>query len=208
MADLQKGKRQLASCNLSAEDGTGLCQVTLAKTKNKIVVVGECDRFANSEDKASGTDALTGLPDRRALQTRIEAAFQRDQNNWGLLFIDLNRYKQINDQYGHVAGDRVLVEFAKKLRASSRPNDLVVRYGGDEFVVLVDRVPSEIELRTMASRVAREVSIMVKETNRTIVISGSVGCAIASPQYKTVDQIIAAADRDMYLRKRQMSNQE
>jgi len=208
MADFQQGQQILATSSLSAEDGTGLCQVTLAKTNKQIIVVGESSLLGNDNENTIGTDALTGLPDRRVLQTRVEAALKREQNNWGLLFIDLNRYKQINDQYGHVAGDRVLVEFARKLQASSRPNDLVVRYGGDEFVVLVDRVPSESELRTMASRVAREVSVMVNETNRTIVITGSVGCAMASSTYKTVDQIVAVADRDMYARKRHLAKQK
>lgn len=202
MEELQKGHRDTADTWLSAEDGIGLCAARLAMANDHLVITGVGHEHS-SPDPLWQTDALTELPDRRKLNQQFNAIAQRKDHQWGLLFIDLNAYKRVNDQMGHIAGDRVLREFAQKLRASSRPEDLVVRYGGDEFVVLVDQVSSKPQLRTIADRIAREVFVTANEASHQFQVSCSVGIAMGDAAFSSIDQIVALADQDMYRQRRE-----
>lgn len=197
-ADLQSGEAEEGLIFVSEGDGVGIQRIKLRRIGDKIVAaalaVKQCDGTASLDN----LDPLTGLMNRRVLKQRLQRAVDRTDKNWGVLFIDLNDYKRVNDLYGHIEGDRVLVEFARKLAASVRPADLVSRFGGDEFVVLVERIPSAAELRFVANRIAAEVSVAVEGPGDPIVVTASIGCAVASNLLKTGSDMIAAADRDMY----------
>jgi len=186
---------------VSSADGAGVARLLLRRVGNTIISE---DQTTTAYAASGGveTDPLTGLSNRRFFTASVRAAFERENQNWGVLFIDLNNYKDVNDQCGHVTGDRVLASFAAKLIASARPIDVTARFGGDEFVMLGDQISNEDELRAIADRIAAEVTVELTCQQSPILVSASVGCAMASAEFETVDQLIDAADRDMYRAKR------
>ncbi|WP_249997930.1 GGDEF domain-containing protein [Actinoplanes sp. M2I2] len=150
-------------------------------------------------------DQLTGLANRPALLTRLEHALARPRDDdFGpvLLYLDLNGFKQVNDRYGHAAGDFVLVECARRLVAALRPVDVVARLGGDEFVVLVDDVPDERQARALADRLRRLVAEPVRRGDDEYRIGVSIGVAAAGRLLQPdADALLAAADLEMYAEK-------
>lgn len=215
IADLESGDIACANTWLTSHDlvsasdetraAEDLCEVKLGISSQQFVVVGQSLPQLHASE--SSTDALTGLPDRRSLMKRIRSAIARNHRHCGLLFIDLVRFKAINDQLGHIVGDQVLAGFARRLRSGSRPEDLVVRYGGDEFVVLVDRVASLQELNAMAERISAEISYEFEtEAGKSMRVQCTAGAALLDAEMNRPSQLIAAADRDMYRRKRAHPN--
>ena len=149
------------------------------------------------------TDELTGLLNRRGLfewgRAMLEAAARRGVPA-ALLYLDLNRFKQINDTQGHAAGDRVLDEVARRLRRATRSRDLLARLGGDEFVVLLEG-DGETALR-VASRVQRALAEPLTVGQETYRLSASVGVALFPSDGEHVAELVRKADIAMYQAKR------
>lgn len=146
-------------------------------------------------------DDLTGLPSRALLLERLNAALalaERQSSCVGLLFLDLNGFKPVNDEHGHAAGDRVLRLVAKRLRGGLYSEDLVARMGGDEFVVLVPRAGDLDELRACALRLQGLIRSCGEEFDQPINISASIGVARAPEHGVTAGKLLAAADQAMY----------
>jgi diguanylate cyclase (GGDEF)-like protein len=125
-------------------------------------------------------DPLTRLANRALLLNRLEHGLERLRRHPGvvaLLFVDLDRFKMVNDTLGHEAGDELLVQTAARLRSTVRPQDLVARLGGDEFVLLCDELHDASEAETVADRVLAAVSQPVWLQNREVFLSASVGVA-------------------------------
>jgi diguanylate cyclase (GGDEF)-like protein/PAS domain S-box-containing protein len=125
-------------------------------------------------------DPLTGLPNRSLLVERLDAALAHPADERGttaLLFIDLDRFKNINDTMGHEAGDRLLMEVADRLRAAVRTNDTVARLGGDEFIVLARELPSRDEATFLADRLRTEIARPIQLPQGTVTLTASVGIA-------------------------------
>lgn len=144
-------------------------------------------------------DTLTGLANREVLAARITA----DQNGQrrkriGILFVDLDGFKRVNDTWGHAVGDRVLRAVAERLSDRIRPSDVIVRYGGDEFLVIVEGLGRRRDLERLARRVARAVKSPILVDGREIVLSASVGIAQRNSRLTTLEALIAEADRAMY----------
>lgn len=162
-------------------------------------------RARRFETKAK-RDGLTGLCNREAaIEFLTKASFTRDQV--GVLFIDLDNFKQFNDQYGHHVGDQVLVNISKRLTRCVRGHDLVYRYAGDEFIVVVcddDRAT----INTIANRISVEMGapISVKE-NPDLHVTGSIGIAILGVHGQSVSAVLRNADSAMYVAKRLGRNQ-
>ena len=150
---------------------------------------------------AAQHDPLTGLGNRSLLVARIEAMREPEQQV-GLLFLDLDGFKTVNDRYGHDAGDAVLVEVGARLLAGVRPGDAVVRLGGDEFVIVCALPPASPDrvLEALARRVEQAVSQPVSFRGQELPIGGSVGGAVAVPG-QTPQSLVEQADRAMYQRK-------
>ena len=146
-------------------------------------------------------DALTGLPNRRLFLERLENAIARAQRSTqplALLFIDLDKFKDINDCFGHEAGDVVLQSVAKRLSANVRETDTVARLGGDEFVVLLENIDSCDSVAEVASKLCHNMYEPLPYANQILHISMSVGVSLYPQDGTTLDQLINNADRAMY----------
>ena len=146
-------------------------------------------------------DGLTSLANRRLLVERLENALRRsalDRKTHALIFVDVDRFKSINDSLGHVTGDEFLVAIGARMKGVVRSRDLLARFGGDEFVVLLEDVAGEHEAVTAARRICAVVEQpMVLPDGYELVASVSVGIALTEPG-KTADDVLRNADVAMY----------
>ncbi len=146
-------------------------------------------------------DSLTGLANRRLLVEQLDQALRRsalDRKTHALIFVDLDRFKSINDSLGHVTGDEFLVAIATRLKGVVRSHDLLARFGGDEFVVLLDDVAGVHEAVAAARRICTAVEQpMVLPNGYELVASVSLGIAMTEPG-KSADDVLRDADVAMY----------
>ncbi|MPZ94550.1 MAG: EAL domain-containing protein [Propionibacteriales bacterium] len=148
-------------------------------------------------------DELTGLPNRRLLLDRLDhalARLNRDGGQHGLLFLDLDRFKLINDSFGHLAGDRLLADIANRLRESLSSADTIARFSGDEFVVLIEDVESTEQATKIAQRMLDGLEPSFKIGDTSVYISASFGVTMVRAGH-TRDELLASADRAAYLAK-------
>ncbi|HET7717153.1 MAG TPA: EAL domain-containing protein [Bauldia sp.] len=151
-------------------------------------------------------DALTGLPNRTQildLLAQAQANSNRRRRWRALLFIDLDQFKLLNDTKGHLAGDRLLREVASRLRASTDRTSLVGRYGGDEFVVLIDtsardRIEAEARVRVFASRVAKRLAAPYELDGSFFETTASIGVTLFAGNDQDADALLKQADLAMY----------
>jgi diguanylate cyclase (GGDEF)-like protein len=146
-------------------------------------------------------DQLTGLANRRLFYDRLQQAI-RHANRYGgtvgILYVDLDRFKAINDQHGHHVGDAVLTEVAKRLSSSIRDSDSVARLGGDEFVVLLDGVQGREEFIATAHKIAEALNTGSQFFGLDVDIAASIGQALFPDDGDDEDALMRAADADMY----------
>jgi diguanylate cyclase (GGDEF)-like protein len=153
-------------------------------------------------------DPLTGLPNRARLAEALPAALQRAEahgTTTALLFVDFDDFKQVNDEYGHSVGDLVLRHVAARLRATLRADDLLVRQGGDEFLVLLSDLPPR-NAEALARRVAGALLAVLDEPCSVtggveIAVRASIGVSLADSR-ASADRLLGSADAAMYAAKR------
>ncbi|WP_339799842.1 GGDEF domain-containing protein [uncultured Marinobacter sp.] len=146
-------------------------------------------------------DALTGLPNRTAFTDRFEqslALARRHQTKMGLLFIDLDNFKVINDELGHDEGDEVLKALASRLVGCVRSTDSVCRYGGDEFVVLLSEITKQEHAYAVAEKIQRAVTVPLMINERGISLELSIGVSVYPDHGGNVDALMRKADAEMY----------
>jgi diguanylate cyclase (GGDEF)-like protein len=146
-------------------------------------------------------DPLTNLPNRTLLFDRMAHAIDRSRREPGVpaaLFIDLDRFKAVNDNLGHAGGDATLLAVAERLHRSLRPGDTLARLGGDEFVILCDSLAEAAHAVTLAHRVANELKAPITVAGQEIVLTASIGIALADGPAATAEALLHDADMAMY----------
>lgn len=149
-------------------------------------------------------DHLTNLPNRRLLEDRLKQLIshsKRNETSFGLLYIDLDKFKQINDKFGHKIGDDLLLEVSKRMLASVRAADTVSRIGGDEFIILSDQVSQKSAMIHIRRQLEQNLFGTAYISGHKIEIRASIGIAIYPDDGKTIDELLRAADKKMYSEK-------
>ncbi|MDF3031381.1 MAG: sensor-containing diguanylate cyclase/phosphodiesterase [Moraxellaceae bacterium] len=150
-------------------------------------------------------DPLTGMPNRNYLFDQLRAAISRAKRNpdyrFAILFMDLDRFKWVNDSLGHVKGDRMLIEFSQRLLQEFRPNDMASRLGGDEFAVLLDDIRGEEDVLQAAARIHKHLETPMVLDGHEITAGVSIGIVLSGPQYSEAEELLRDADTAMYMAK-------
>jgi diguanylate cyclase (GGDEF)-like protein len=147
-------------------------------------------------------DSLTGLANRVLFNSRLELALASKQryaaSNFAVIFIDLDRFKQINDSLGHMAGDLFLKEVAIRVGSCIRGHDLLARLGGDEFVVLFDNYDSPTDIEEISARIINSIAKPFNIENKDVYSGASIGIAYVESGYQTAEEVLRDADAAMY----------
>ncbi len=189
-----------------------MAAMALVSVTNTRLITAKEERTTAFEEKVRSeamSDELTGMPNRAQYIERVWRAIERAQNNkcfvFAVLFIDLDGFKPINDQFGHKAGDAVLKTVGKRLQGCLRKGDLAARYGGDEFVLLVHNVLGEIDAVRVAERVLRKLQDPI-DVGRPVSVGASIGIALSTNIHARPEDLIKDADAAMYAAKAKGKN--
>ena len=169
----------------------------------------ERKRLENRLAHDAGHDPLTGLPNRTLLLRHLETTVARSQRNGSItaaLFVDLDRFKLVNDALGHAAGDDLLIHFSRRLRSVMRTSDLAARTGGDEFVIVCSDLADVEEAEVIAGRVANLLRNPFTIQGRSVFVSASIGIAIADREDGTAADVLRNADAAAYRAKERGRN--
>jgi diguanylate cyclase (GGDEF)-like protein/PAS domain S-box-containing protein len=154
-------------------------------------------------------DSLTGLPNRELFNIHLDSALvksQRKKLNFAVLFIDLDRFKHINDSLGHEAGDVVLKEVSDRMQAVIRTSDVVARLGGDEFTIILDDASNEISIGHVAKKLLAELSRVINYKGNELFIGGSIGISRFPMDASDSSELLSHADAAMYAAKQSGRN--
>ena len=210
---IAKDLRRLAFAAKSMGEGVFDNQIPVERNDE----IGELAKSFAAMQARLFTDRLTGISNREAVIRRIEDRVilhrrSGDNRPFAVLFIDLNGFKQINDRFGHDVGDRVLMEISTRLTSHLRESDMAARYGGDEFVVLLENVAH----RDAASRAREKLEALLAEPLQSLeglatdgislVAGASIGLALCPGEGNDLQTLLKRADEDMYQRKQARSS--
>ncbi|BAU12171.1 response regulator receiver modulated diguanylate cyclase/phosphodiesterase with PAS/PAC sensor [Leptolyngbya sp. NIES-3755] len=152
-------------------------------------------------------DSLTGLPNRLLFMERLSQTVERANDNpaqrFALLFLDLDRFKVINDSLGHMIGDQLLIAIARRLEACLSKNDTVARLGGDEFTILLENIQSDNDATKIAERVQQALSTPFNLNGHEVFTSASIGITLSSTDFDRPEDLLRGADIAMYRAKAQ-----
>ncbi|NEX64010.1 EAL domain-containing protein [Noviherbaspirillum sp. 17J57-3] len=197
LLEKQKGELAVLNKNLQVQQMEKLKRVNAA-------LEAEIAERRQAEERAQALatrDSLTGLLNRRSLTEQLEHAAvraARQQEHLALLFLDMDKFKSINDTYGHDAGDDLLVQMATRLRSAVREADIVARLGGDEFVILMEGLPSYAAAAQVAKKILAATAKPFNVQSQQVRTSVSVGIAMFPDDGQTVQDLMRSADLAMY----------
>lgn len=147
-------------------------------------------------------DGLTSLPNRSLFMNRLKHAIDRAKRQetclFAVLFLDLDRFKIVNDSLGHMIGDQLLITIARRLENGLRVGDTVARIGGDEFAILLEKLQAPKEAVLTAERIQEELSLPLNIHGHEIFITASIGIALSTTQYEHSEELLRNADMAMY----------
>lgn len=182
-----------------------LAQDTHTMTPNLIFQIQDITDRKQAEDRLHHDafhDALTGLPNRALFVDHVKLAIaklqRRADQTFAVLYLDLDRFKVVNDSLGHMGGDQLLVGIARRLESSLRPGDTIARLGGDEFTVLLEDIGDGSTVTQVAERIQSELSAPFSLSGREIFTTVSIGIALSSTEYERPEDILRDADTAMY----------
>lgn len=180
-----------------------------SKQPNLIFQIQDITDKKSAEEKLqheASHDALTSLPNRPFFMSRLSSALEKIRQIRGykvsVLFIDLDRFKVVNDSLGHLIGDELLRGIAERMRDCMRPSDIVARLGGDEFTILVEGTYEEAEVTRIAERIQQKFSLPFDLKGHEVYSSASIGILHASEKHLTSEDMMRDADTAMYQAKR------
>ena len=208
--DLQLGALDLYRDNPGplSDDSLRIAQ-TLADVASAYLINAQArDELQDSSDRASDAamhDALTGLPNRALMLQRLEHAFTRglrSEETCAVLFIDLDRFKFVNDTYGHHIGDELLIAVGERLLTVLRPSDTLARMSGDEFVILCEELDTPARADVIAIRVDAELTRPFELSSAVVNMTASIGIAFTGGAHRAPEELIRDADLAMYRSKR------
>lgn len=207
---LSRAERQVRRLNSELEDRVTQRTAALARVNRELEAANtrlereiRAREFAHEQLLYQALrDPLTGLPNRTLLSERLEFCLQRQkqdpQQQFALLFLDLDRFKVVNDSLGHATGDRVLVAVARRLQAAVSNIDLAARLGGDEFVVLLTSVTGIEDGLQVAEKLVWELQAPIDLDGQDVVVGASIGVVLSSDRYQRADDLLRDADLAMY----------
>ncbi|GBC61870.1 GGDEF domain-containing protein [Desulfonema ishimotonii] len=216
---LNRGEAMQCELHMEAENLWFDCTVSPLKPSGALVVavpvahihtapppadpVGSRDITAEEPPHSrKNHDALTGLPNRKLLSDRLRHVLkrlrQKPDDRYFLLFIDLDRFRIINESLGHDVGDRILRRTARRLKASLRSVDTMARFGRDEFIILLDDLENDRDAFRLADRLQNDLATPFHIGSHEIFVSASIGIVRISPEYQSAAHIIRDAETAMY----------
>lgn len=205
-ANIDRGERLVWEFSaIAMDDGDGRCV-------GVILVARDITQRLQEEEKIRALafrDALTGLPNRLLLTDRLQQALanaSRDAYGVAVMFLDLDRFKGVNDVHGHEAGDVLLKEVAQRMRRCLRSIDTLARQGGDEFVVVLPNIGSAADVITIAKKLLTVVARPVEHSGATLQVGVSIGIALYPDCAESADELLRAADAAMYRAKQDGRN--
>jgi diguanylate cyclase (GGDEF)-like protein len=174
-----------------------LCISHHEAAQNKFDILVEQIRLRRQFRELAEQDTLTGLANRRQFQASLAAACVAG-TPFAILFIDLDRFKGVNDSYGHAAGDKLLQLVAQRLRATVRSRDLVARLGGDEFAILQAPVATIASAQALAERVVQQIAAPFEIDGQPVEIGASVGVQLSQEGERDTNRLLNTADAALY----------
>lgn len=192
----------------SAVDELNIVNIALKdEVKEREIIEQELEEVKIERDiatEASLHDALTGLPNRALFYDRLEHGLeQAKRHGWNLavMFLDLDKFKQINDEYGHDIGDKVLLTIANRLKQNTRSDDTICRFGGDEFLYLFMEVKNEREVIKIIKKLIKTIELPCDEVGSNLFVKSSIGVSLFPKNADNLEDLIKFADEAMYAAK-------
>jgi diguanylate cyclase len=177
------------------------------EVKEREIIQKELEQVIIEKDiatEASLHDRLTGLPNRALFYDRLEHGLeQAKRHGWNLavMFLDLDKFKQINDEYGHDIGDKVLLTIANRLKQNTRSNDTICRFGGDEFLYLLIEVKNEHEVLKIIKKLIKTIELPCDDIGPNLIVKASIGISLFPKNADNLEDLIKYADEAMYAAK-------